>query len=50
MREPRGGAGHILTNLVATIWCAADVFQEKRVIGDLIRFYNSERPHTALDV
>ena len=26
-----------------------DGFQAKRVIKDWIRFYNSERPHTALD-
>ena len=26
-----------------------DGFQAKQVIGDWIRFYNSERPHTALD-
>jgi putative transposase len=26
-----------------------DGFQAKRVIDDWIRFYNSERPHTALD-
>jgi len=26
-----------------------DGFQAKRVIKDWIRFYNTERPHTALD-
>ncbi|MBT5301966.1 MAG: transposase [Tateyamaria sp.] len=26
-----------------------DVFQAKRIIDDWIGFYNSERPHTALD-
>jgi putative transposase len=27
----------------------ADGFQAKRIIDDWIGFYNSERPHTALD-
>lgn len=26
-----------------------DGFQAKRIIGNWFRFYNSERPHTALD-
>ncbi|HAB37838.1 MAG TPA: hypothetical protein DCE52_07590 [Rhodobacteraceae bacterium] len=26
-----------------------DVFRAKRIIDDWIGFYNSERPHTALD-
>ncbi|MBT2132672.1 integrase core domain-containing protein [Aliiroseovarius lamellibrachiae] len=57
----RGGRGRYLDNIfIERLWRSLkqeavylhelqDGFQAKRVIKDWISFYNTERPHTALD-
>ncbi|GAA6206709.1 hypothetical protein NBRC116601_00020 [Cognatishimia sp. WU-CL00825] len=61
IKKSMGGRGRYLDNIfIERLWRSLkqkavyprelqDGLQSKRIVKDWIRFYNSERPHTALD-